>query len=93
MQAKLIGFLQPQAAYSRYRNDESISGRYARSIAQYRMGNIDDALVLIDGLLVAEPNNPFFHELKGQMLLENGQPAIARASYERANTLFPASRP
>ncbi len=62
VQAKLIGFLQPQAAYSRYRNDESISGRYARSIAQFRMGNIDDALVLIEGLLADEPNNPFFHE-------------------------------
>ena len=89
VQAKLIGFLQPQAAYSRYRTDESISGRYARSIAQFRMGNLDDALALIEGLLSEEPNNPFFHELKGQMLLENGQPAIARASYERANTLFP----
>lgn len=89
IQAKLIGFLQPQAAYSRYRGDESVAGRYARSIAQYRMGNIDSALGLIDGLIAEEPNNPFFHELRGQMLLENGQPGVARASYERANDLFP----
>ncbi len=89
VQAKLISFLQPQAAYSRYRNDETVAGRYARAIAQFRMGNLQAGLGLMDGLIADEPNNPFFYELKGQMLLENGQPAAARAYYERANTLYP----
>ena len=91
IQAKLIGFLEPRAAISRYRNDQTISGRYARAIAQFRIGNLGEALGLMDGLIAAEPNNPFFHELKGQMLLENGDPAAARGSYERANALFPGT--
>ena len=89
VQAKLIGYLQPQAAYSRYRTDETVAGRYARAIAQFRMGNLQSGLDLMDGLIAEEPSNPFFHELKGQMLLENGQPAAARAYYERANSLYP----
>ena len=28
----------------------------------------------IDGLIQTQPNNPYFHELKGQALLEGGQP-------------------
>ncbi len=89
VQAKLIGFMQPQAALRRYATDQSVSGRYARSIAQFRLGNMQAAMPLIDDLIAEEPTNPFFHELRGQMLLENGQPAAARASYERANELFP----
>ncbi len=89
IQAKLIGFLQPQVGVSRYRDDDTVSGRYGRAIAQFRIGNLGAALDLMDGLIGDEPDNPFFHELKGQMLLENGQPAAARAYYERANALFP----
>lgn len=89
VQAKLIGFLEPQGALYRYADDESVAGRYGRSIAQFRLGNLDAAHALIDGLIGEEPNNPFLHELRGQMLLEGGRPAVARASYERANALFP----
>ena len=80
---------EPQAALFKYAGDESTAGRYARSIAQFRLGNLDAALSLIETLIGEDPNNPFLHEIKGQMLLENGQPAVARASYERANALFP----
>src|SRR3546814_9836607 len=38
----------------------------------------------VDGLIAAEPDNPFFHELKGQMLLESGRLDEARPAYERA---------
>ncbi len=89
VQAKLIGFLEPQAALYRYADDDSMAGRYARTIGQYRLGNLDAALSLIDVMIGEEPDNPFLHELKGQMLLESGQPATARASYEQANRLFP----
>lgn len=89
IQAKLIGYLQPQAALYRYADDERFATRYGRSIAQFRLGNLDAAHTLIDGLIAEEPNNPFLYELKGQMLLGGGQPSSARAQYERANTLFP----
>ena len=38
----------------------------------------------IDGLIQAQPNNPYFYELKGQALLEGGQPAEAIAPLRHA---------
>ncbi|MGH6663360.1 MAG: tetratricopeptide repeat protein, partial [Pseudolabrys sp.] len=59
----------------------------ARAISSYRHGNLRDALGQIDGLIQTEPNNPYFHELKGQALLEGGHPAEAIAPLRRAVTL------
>ncbi len=47
------------------------------------------ALPLIDGLIKDYPNDPYYPELKGQMLFENGRVADAVAPYERAVQLMP----
>jgi predicted Zn-dependent protease len=93
MIAKLDGFLLPsQTVLARYKpEDRSISARYARAIAFYRQPDLTQALPLIDGLLAESPNNPYFHELRGQMLFENGKVAEALPSYERAVRLLPSS--
>ena len=36
----------------------------------------------IDSLIQAQPNNPYFYELKGQALLESGQPAEAAQEFQ-----------
>ena len=42
------------------------------------------------GALIAEhPDDPYFHELKGQMLFENGRIAQALPAYETAVGLLP----
>lgn len=91
IKAKLIGFQDPlqrvMAAYPE--SDTSIEGRYARAIAYYRVPDLNHALSLIDGLIKDEPNNPYFHELKGQMLFENGRAADALGPYKRASELAP----
>jgi predicted Zn-dependent protease len=89
MRAKLSGFLdRPGAVYRRYPlSDHSLPARYARAIATYRYGGLRDALPQIDGLIQAEPNNPYFYELKGQALLEGGRPAEAIAPLRHAVTL------
>jgi predicted Zn-dependent protease len=90
MQAKLIGFLSPQVALRRYAADDpGVAARYARAIAAYRQGDLATGLAGIDRLLAEEPDNPFFHELKGQMLLENSRLAEARVHYQRAIDLYP----
>jgi predicted Zn-dependent protease len=61
----------------------------ARAIASYRFGNVQSALQQIDGLIQAQPQNPYFHELKGQALLEAGRPADAIAPLRRAVQLAP----
>jgi len=90
MQAKLIGFLEPQRALRLYPEGETgVAERYGRAIALYRDGRFAPALSAMDGLLGAEPDNPYFHELKGQMLLETGRAAEARPHYQRAVDLAP----
>jgi predicted Zn-dependent protease len=91
MRAKLSGFMeQPQTVARRYpQSDQSLPARYARAIATYRYSDVRAAVAQIDGLIAAQPNNPYFHELKGQALLENGKPAEAIAPLRRAASLAP----
>jgi predicted Zn-dependent protease len=92
MKAKLMGFLQPQAALLRYTDkDPRTFARYARAIALYQTGQLPRALPLIDTLLDEEPNNPFYHELKGQMLFENSRVAEAVPYYKKSVELQPDS--
>ena len=91
MIAKLLGFTQPEVALQRYaESDRSVPARYARAIALYRKGAIGSALLPLDGLLKDYPNDPYFHELRGQILFENGRAAEAVPSYRRAVQLSAA---
>ena len=69
--------------------DNSLPARYARAIATYRHGDLRAALAQIDALIQTQPNNPYFHELKGQALLEGGKPAEAIAPLRQAVQLAP----
>lgn len=92
IKAKLLGFLQPENALLRTTDkDTAITARYARAIALYRTNRLDQALKLTDELIQTEPNNPFFHELRGQMLYENGRITEAIAAYQMAVKLLPGS--
>ena len=91
MRAKLAGFLdRGDTVARRYPyGDTSIAARYARAIATYRHGDLRVAVGQIDLLIQAQPNNPYFHELKGQALLEGGHAAEAIAPLRRAVQLAP----
>jgi predicted Zn-dependent protease len=91
MRAKLAGFLdRPDTIARRYPStDTSLPARYARAISAYRTSNLSGALAQIDGLIQTQPNNPYFHELKGQALLEGAHPAEAIAPLRRAAALAP----
>ena len=91
MRAKLAGFLErPDAVARRYPStDTSLPARYARAISAYRFGGVASAVAQIDALIATQPNNPYFHELKGQALLEGARPAEAIAPLRRAVALAP----
>lgn len=93
MKAKLSAFIEPPARTLRqYKaDDQSIAARYARAIAYYRIPDLDKALPIIDSLIAEEPQNPFFHELKGQILFENARVAEAIEPYQKAAKLVPQS--
>ena len=91
MRAKLYGFMdRGDAVMRRYPiSDQSLPAKYARAIATYRHADLRAAIAQIDALIAAQPNNPYFHELKGQALLEGGKPAEAIAPLHRAIGLAP----
>lgn len=91
MRAKLIGFTRPLGVVLRDypESDQSIAARYARAIAFYRQPDLKRATEMIDALIADEPDNPYFYELKGQMLLESGRVAESIAPYQKAVDLAP----
>ena len=91
MRAKLAGFLERQDSIARRypTSDTSLAARYARAIAAHRFAGLAGATPQIDALIQAQPNNPYFHELKGQSLLEGARPADAIAPLRRAAALAP----
>src|SRR6266480_3805537 len=91
MRAKLYGFIErPDGVARRYPpSDTSLAARYARAIAAYRYSDPRAAAASIDALIQAQPQNPYFYELKGQALLEAGKPAEAIAPLRHAVQLAP----
>jgi predicted Zn-dependent protease len=91
--AKLRGFLEgPQVVFSKYPpEDQSKPARYARSVAHYRAADLRNAVSEIDSLIEEEPRNPYFHELKAQILYESGQREKAIAPARKARELKPKS--
>lgn len=87
--AKLFGYLSEPAAtlrdYPETRND--VPAHYARAYAFHKSALVDKALAETDALLAMEPDNPYFLELKGQVLLESGRPVDAIGPLRRATEL------
>jgi predicted Zn-dependent protease len=79
VKAKLFGYISdPQRTLNSYPEaDLGIPARYARAYAFHKNALIDRALEESDGLLATAPNDPYFLELKGQILLESGKPEEA----------------
>jgi len=85
VKAKLNGFIDPKHAVTKYpESDQSVPAHYARAYAYHVGGYPDKALSEADALLKAVPDDPFFLELKGQILLEGGKPAEALAPLREA---------
>jgi predicted Zn-dependent protease len=74
VKAKLLGYVNPKQAVLKYpESDQSIPAHYARAYAYHLSGYPDKAQSEADALLKADPHDPFFLELKGQILLEDGK--------------------
>ena len=91
MRGKLNGFLDPPANTLQHydASDPSIEARYARAIAYMQLHEVDNALAIVDSLLEKSPDDPFFHELKGDILRDAGRVRESISSYEAAIHLLP----
>ncbi len=93
VKAKLFGFVnEPKDTLYRYPvTDNSVPARYARAYAWHKSAYPDKAVAEADALLSTAPHDPYFEELKGQILLESGKPnealpvlrdAVQRTAYQ-----------
>lgn len=91
MKAKLVGFLdEPARVFRDYPpTDMSQPARYARAISAMKAADLGAAIKEIDSLIKEEPENPYFHELKGQILFETGRPIESIEPLMEANRLLP----
>ena len=89
VKAKLYGYLAKPADtlahYPTYLTDAP--ARYARAYAYHKDARMDLALAETDALIASDPDDPYFLELKGQVLLESGRPADALPVLREATRL------
>ena len=89
IKAKLFAFLKsPSETRIIYKND-TLADTYALAIADFKETKINQALEKTDLLIKKEPENPYFHELKGQILFETGRIDEAIEAYIIAHELLP----
>ena len=89
VKAKLAGYLDPpdRTLLDYPESDQSVAARYARAYAYHKHAFMDKALAETTALIESDPANPYFLELKGQVLLESGQPEEALAPLRQATEL------
>jgi predicted Zn-dependent protease len=89
VKAKLMGFVSdpPQTLRTYPIADNTVPARYARAYAWHRSAYPEKALEEVDSLLRAAPKDPYFLELKGQILLESGRPQDALPVLREANQI------
>ncbi|WP_323054800.1 M48 family metalloprotease [Roseibium salinum] len=90
VRAKLLAFTSHPSATLRAfpRSDKSPAAEYARAIAAMNSRG-KSAVKEIDALIRTQPNNPYYYELKGQALLEGGDPKAAIAPFRKALSFKP----
>jgi len=85
VKAKLVGFVNPKLATIKYpESDQGVPAHYARAYAYHVGAYPEKAMAEAEALLKMDPDDPFFLELKGQILLESGKPAEAIAPLREA---------
>ncbi len=86
IKAKLSGFIaEPKDTLRDYpESDKGIPATYARAYAWHKAAYPQKALDEANALVAKNPNDPYFLELQGQILLESGNPDDAIAPLRKA---------
>ena len=79
VKAKLKGYaMTPDRTLRDYPDsDQSVYAHYARAYAYHKGGYPDKADAEASALIRARPDDPYFQEVQGQILLEAGKPRLA----------------
>jgi|TARA_R110002126_G_scaffold13118_7_gene57278 predicted Zn-dependent protease len=91
MKAKLLGFLSPQqVSWSYDEQENSVSAVMAHAVAAYQNSDEKQAVAKVRQLVELEADNPYYHELAGQIYADFGRLGESRASYAKANEFKPS---
>jgi predicted Zn-dependent protease len=95
MRAKIAAYTEGPAATARlFRNDPTgLPARYADAMNTHLRGSPANALAKVDALIREQPKNPYFHELRGEVLVRANRPAEAAKAYGQAVSLDPSKSP
>lgn len=91
MRAKLRGYMLPanEVANLYPQSDQSVPAKYARAINLMRQHKTADSLKITNGLIENSPKDPFFYELKGDILRDAGELEKSIAPYEKSLEILP----
>jgi predicted Zn-dependent protease len=89
IKAKLRGYIaEPAITLKDYpASDKSVAGHYARAYAWHKSAYPQKALAEAETLISGAPNDPYFLELYGQILLESGRPSEALEPLRKATQI------
>ncbi len=91
LNAKLGSFLRnPSYTLRRVKkNDTSEIALLTKAIAYHQMPDPKQAIANVNALIAKRPKDPYYNELKGQILLESRQFKAAEQAYRKAAALAP----
>lgn len=82
--AAYLGGRRNLAGLLRQKHFSSLAREYGETIGLHLYGSPRQAIPKIDKLIKKRPKNAYFHEMKGEILLRSGKPALAVAPFRRA---------
>jgi predicted Zn-dependent protease len=91
MRAKIAVFTDGPGAASRLvGRSGGIAAQYADALSTFLHGDLRSAMAKADKLAKAQPRNPYFQELRGDVLMKANRPKEAADAYRAAVKLDPA---
>lgn len=86
IRVKIAAYTQGQSDASRLMQKfpGTLAARYGDAQVTYLYGNLASALQKADALVKANPNNPYFHELRGDILMKANRAPQAVEAYSNA---------
>ncbi len=94
MRAKIAVYTEGPSATARlFRYDPvGLPARYADVVNTHLRGSPTNALSKVDALLKDYPKNPYFHEMRGEILMRANKPSEAAKAYSTALSLSPGKQ-
>ncbi|MBC2885038.1 M48 family metallopeptidase [Ochrobactrum sp. CM-21-5] len=93
--AKIAAYVGNMGALQRmFRNNPGgLAARYGNAISSYLNGSARTALPKIDALIKEQPKNPYFREMRGEILIKANDAAGAAKAFKQASSLDPRKSP